>query len=109
MNRIALGIVIGVIAVAALSPEAAPRIVANLREAGEMIIDAWTNQEPGRHAPFYGNQALTRSITAERKELENRVTAFNKWKAHRECNTDTAEYRDFLRDTGRNAPVVACE
>jgi hypothetical protein len=38
MNRIAFGIVIGVLAVAALSPTTAPRIVAQLREAGEMII-----------------------------------------------------------------------
>ncbi|MGC1864371.1 MAG: hypothetical protein WA733_25440 [Methylocystis sp.] len=109
MNRIAFGIVIGVLAVAALSPTTAPRIVTQLREAGEMIMDTWTNAEPGRRAPFYSNQALTRSITAERKELDNRVTAFNKWKAHKECNADTTEYRDFLRETGRNAPVIACD
>ena len=108
MNRIAFGIVIGVLAVAALSPTTAPRIVAQLREAGEMIMDTWTNAEPGRRAPFYSNQALTRSITAERKELDNRVTAFNEWKEHKECNADTAEYRDFLKETGRNAPIVDC-
>ena len=108
MNRIAFGIVIGVLAVAALSPPALPRIVAQLRETGEMIVDTWTNPEMARQAPFYGNQALSRSITAERKELENRAIAFNKWKAHKECNADTAEYREFLKETGRNAPVIDC-
>jgi len=102
MNRIVFGIVIGVLAVSALSPTALPRIVPHLRETGEMIMDTWM------HAPLYGNQALSRSITAERKELDNRVTAFNGWKAHKECNADTAEYRDFLKETGRNAPVVDC-
>jgi hypothetical protein len=108
MNRIVLGIMIGVVAVAALSPTALPRIVANLRDTGEMIMDTWANPELARRAPFYGNQALSRSITAERKELDNRVTAFNEWKAHKERNADTAEYRDFLKETGRNAPVVDC-
>src|ERR1019366_7843758 len=108
MNRIVLGIVIGVLAVSALSPTALPRIVAHLRETGEMIMNTWTNPELGRRAPLYGNQALSRSITAERKELDNRVTAFNGWKAHKECNADTAEYRDFLKETGRNAPVIDC-
>jgi hypothetical protein len=108
MNRIVFGIVIGVLAVSALSPTALPRIVAHLRETGEMIMNTWTNPELGRRAPLYGNQALSRSITAERKELDNRVTAFNGWKAHKECNADTAEYRDFLKETGRNAPVIDC-
>lgn len=109
MNRIAFGIVIGVLAVAALSPPALPRIVAHLRETGEMIMDMWANPELARQAPFYGNQALSRSITAERKELDSRVTAFNSWKAHKECNADTAEYREFLKETGRNAPVIDCD
>lgn len=108
MNRIALGIVIGVLAVAVLCPTPLPPIVAHLRETGEMIMDTWANPELARRAPVYGNQALSRSITAERKELDNRVTAFNKWKVHRECNADTAEYRDFLKETGRNAPVIDC-
>ena len=101
MNRIACGIVIGVLAVMVLSPPALPRIVAHLREMGERIM-AELQSTP------VGNRALSRSITAERKELDNRVTAFNEWKAHRECNADTAEYRDFLKETGRNAPVVDC-
>lgn len=108
MNRIALGIVIGVLAVAAISPPALPRIVAHLSETGEMIMDMWANPELARQAPFYGNQALSRSITAERKELDSRVTAFNNWKAQKECNADTAEYRAFLKETGRNAPVIDC-
>jgi hypothetical protein len=108
MNRIAFGIVIGVLAIAALSPTALPRVVAHLRDTGEMIMDTWANPELARLAPLYGNQALLRSISAERKELENRVIAFNEWKAHKECNADTAEYRDFLKETGRNAPVVDC-
>jgi hypothetical protein len=36
------------------------------------------------------------------------VTAFNHWKAHKECNADTEEYRTFLQETRRNAPVVDC-
>ena len=40
MNRIACGIVIGVLAVMALSPPALPRIVAHLRETGERIMES---------------------------------------------------------------------
>ncbi len=110
MNRIALGILIGVLAVVAFSsPTAFPRFVAHLRETGETIMDIWANSEAARQGPFYGKQALSRSITAERKELENRAIAFNKWKAHKECNADTAEYRAFLKETGRNAPVIDCD
>ena len=109
MNRIAFGILIGVLAVMAFSsPTALPRLVAHLRETGETIVSIWANPELARQSPFYSNQALSRSITAERKELDSRVTAFNKWKAHKECNADTAEYRDFLKETDRNAPVIDC-
>jgi hypothetical protein len=110
MNRIALGILIGVFAVMAFSsPTALARFVAHLRETGETIVSIWANPELARQSPFYSNQALSRSIAAERKELENRVFAFSKWKAHKECNADTAEYRAFLKETGRNAPVIDCD
>ncbi len=45
MNRIALGILIGVLAVVAFSsPTALARFVAHLRETGETIVSNWANQ-----------------------------------------------------------------
>ncbi len=100
MNYV-VGALLAGLAIAALSPATMYQLRDRV-EALEDQVSSSLSDSP------YVNRAVERSIDAERRELTNRVQAFNVWKGHKVCAEETDEYREFLRETGRAAPVVGC-
>lgn len=101
MNYV-LGGLLGLLAIVALSPPSAINMMRDRINAFEDRMSSYTPDSP------YSNRAMERSIAVEREELNNRIHAFNVWKERKVCGVEADEYREFLRETGRTAPVVGC-